>query len=202
MKVSPATVRRLRTERGWSQEQLALASGLSLRTIQRVEADGSASLETRTSLAGTFGIQLADLAGDANGQGRTAVTALPATSARYRIGVSVAGVAFIPAVFGYIGLLPAHIAWLATASTPVAVASLIYAGLSWYFSGSNISQPRLRRIALALFIFSAIFSVFASMHSGRASEVASAAQIGLLSVLIYFALDFLIARRRNPSRAA
>lgn len=64
MKISAARVRRLRTERGWSQDQLAVASGLSLRTIQRVEAEGAASRETRVSLAATFGVQLSELAGE------------------------------------------------------------------------------------------------------------------------------------------
>ncbi|MBI2398567.1 MAG: helix-turn-helix transcriptional regulator [Xanthomonadales bacterium] len=62
MKHSAGVVRRLRLERGWSQEQLALASGLSLRTIQRVEAEGSAALATKVCLAATFGIPLAELA--------------------------------------------------------------------------------------------------------------------------------------------
>jgi transcriptional regulator with XRE-family HTH domain len=61
MKVSAALVRRLRTERGWSQDQLAVASGLSLRTIQRIESEGVASMSSRVSLAATFGIALAQL---------------------------------------------------------------------------------------------------------------------------------------------
>lgn len=39
-------VKRLRTQRSWSQEQLAEYSGLSVRTIQRVESGNKASLET------------------------------------------------------------------------------------------------------------------------------------------------------------
>lgn len=61
MKISPSVVRRLRVARGWSQEQLATASGLSLRTIQRVEAEGVASMGTRVSLAATFALAQADL---------------------------------------------------------------------------------------------------------------------------------------------
>lgn len=61
MKISPSAVRRLRTERGWSQEQLAIASGLSLRTVQRVEAEGIASMGTAVSLAATYAVQLIEL---------------------------------------------------------------------------------------------------------------------------------------------
>lgn len=64
MKISPSTVRRLRTERGWSQDQLAIASGLSLRTIQRVEAEGITSMGSAVSLAATFEIQLIELQGE------------------------------------------------------------------------------------------------------------------------------------------
>jgi transcriptional regulator with XRE-family HTH domain len=61
MKISSSIVRRLRNERGWSQEQLAIASGLSLRTIQRVEAEGVASMATKVSLAATYAIDLDQL---------------------------------------------------------------------------------------------------------------------------------------------
>ena len=61
MKISPSNVRRLRVERGWPQEQLAVASGLSLRTVQRVEAQGIASLNTAASLAATFAVPLIEL---------------------------------------------------------------------------------------------------------------------------------------------
>ena len=66
MNISSAVVRHLRTKRGWSQEQLATVSGLSLRTIQRVEADGNASQGTRVSLAATFGIQLTEFSTEAD----------------------------------------------------------------------------------------------------------------------------------------
>ena len=64
MKISSSIVRRLRTERGWSQDQLAIASGLSLRTIQRVEAEGIASMDTAVSLAATYEIRLIELQED------------------------------------------------------------------------------------------------------------------------------------------
>lgn len=61
MKLSPAAVRDLRLSRGWSQDQLAIVSGISLRTVQRVEAEGFASINTAVSLASTFEVQLFEL---------------------------------------------------------------------------------------------------------------------------------------------
>ncbi len=54
-------VRKLRLENGWSQEHLAEISGLSIRTIQRVERGQKASLETIKSLAAVFEVDFYDL---------------------------------------------------------------------------------------------------------------------------------------------
>ena len=54
-------VRKLRLQRGWSQDQLAQLSGLSVRTIQRIERGQNAGLETLKSLAAVFEIPLTDL---------------------------------------------------------------------------------------------------------------------------------------------
>ncbi len=47
-------VRKLRLQRGWSQEQLAQLSGLSIRTIQRIERGQKPGLESLKSLAAVF----------------------------------------------------------------------------------------------------------------------------------------------------
>jgi len=46
--------------RGWSQEQLAEISGLSTRTVQRVEEGAPSSLDTRRALAVAFGFEDVD----------------------------------------------------------------------------------------------------------------------------------------------
>ncbi len=61
MKIDSATVKKLRETRSWSQEHLAEVAGVSLRTIQRVESEGSASLETRMAIASAFNMAPADL---------------------------------------------------------------------------------------------------------------------------------------------
>lgn len=56
MHVKSALIRKYRTDKLWSQEQLAQASGLGLRTIQRLEAQGQASIESVKSLAAVFNV--------------------------------------------------------------------------------------------------------------------------------------------------
>ena len=54
-------VQKLRLKQGWSQQQLADFSGLSVRTVQRIEADQAASIETLKSLAAVFEVDFATL---------------------------------------------------------------------------------------------------------------------------------------------
>jgi transcriptional regulator with XRE-family HTH domain len=101
MKIASPVVRRLRTERGWSQEQLAAVSGLSLRTIQRVEAEGTASMATRVSLAATFSVPLGELAG------ATAVIGTARERPAWHVGGLFVGLAILGCVLlGESGRLP------------------------------------------------------------------------------------------------
>jgi transcriptional regulator with XRE-family HTH domain len=50
-----------REARAWSQSHLAEVSGLSLRTIQRIEKTGTASLESVKSLASVFELSIDEL---------------------------------------------------------------------------------------------------------------------------------------------
>ncbi|WGY02083.1 helix-turn-helix transcriptional regulator [Nocardioides sp. QY071] len=54
-------IRDLRTARGWSQERLAEASGVAVRTIQRLEAGNDASLETLSLVATALEVSVRDL---------------------------------------------------------------------------------------------------------------------------------------------
>lgn len=51
-------IKELRKEKSWSQSLLAEASGLSLRTIQRLETNGKAAPETLLAVAGAFDIDV------------------------------------------------------------------------------------------------------------------------------------------------
>ncbi len=52
-------VRKLRLQRGWSQDQLAELTGLSVRTIQRLERGNTPSLESARALAAVFEVDIA-----------------------------------------------------------------------------------------------------------------------------------------------
>ncbi len=54
-------IRKLRLNRGWSQEHLAEISALSTRTIQRIERGQNPSLESLKSLAAVFEIDVSEL---------------------------------------------------------------------------------------------------------------------------------------------
>lgn len=54
-------IKKLRLQRSWSQEQLAEVSGLSVRTIQRIEKGQQAGLESLKALASVFEINVSEL---------------------------------------------------------------------------------------------------------------------------------------------
>jgi len=61
MKINRNLILALRKQRSWSQDELAVASGLNLRTVQRIERSGSVSLQSKKALAAAFNIDVNDL---------------------------------------------------------------------------------------------------------------------------------------------
>ena len=51
-------IRKLRLQKGWTQEELAEMCGISARTIQRIERGHPAGLETLKSLAAVFEVDI------------------------------------------------------------------------------------------------------------------------------------------------
>lgn len=67
-------IRKLRLQRGWSQDQLAQLSGLSIRTIQRIERGEKPSLESLKSLAAVFETTIEELQTEPDMQNDTSIT--------------------------------------------------------------------------------------------------------------------------------
>jgi transcriptional regulator with XRE-family HTH domain len=58
---SPLLIQKLRLQRGWSQEQLAELTGLSVRTIQRIERGQTPSAESLKALAAVLEVNFGAL---------------------------------------------------------------------------------------------------------------------------------------------
>jgi transcriptional regulator with XRE-family HTH domain len=61
MEVNAQKIKKLRGEKAWTQQHLADACSVSLRTVQRVERYGNASQETVLSLASVLEIDKNDI---------------------------------------------------------------------------------------------------------------------------------------------
>ena len=61
MRVNAELVLQLRKDKAWSQEELSIASGVNLRTIQRIEKEATASLQSVKALASAFNTSIQDL---------------------------------------------------------------------------------------------------------------------------------------------
>ena len=64
VQLRPELIRTERERRAWTQEHVAELAGLGVRTIQRVEATGTASVESATALSAVLEIPLAALRAD------------------------------------------------------------------------------------------------------------------------------------------
>jgi DNA-binding XRE family transcriptional regulator len=61
VRVNGKLIKELRIKHSYSQEKLAAIVGVNLRTIQRIEVNGVASLDTRGALASALGVRPEDL---------------------------------------------------------------------------------------------------------------------------------------------
>ncbi len=77
VKVDGKRIRQLREARGWSQEHLASICGLSPRTVQRLETEGNASLESQMAMAAALEVAAEDLLAHAPANNALAAVASP-----------------------------------------------------------------------------------------------------------------------------
>ena len=200
MKLSAKTVKRLRNERSWSQEQLAEIAGVSLRTIQRVEADGSASRETRTALAAVFEVDVRDLAEAEPATPSESPSPLPskinATPKQYRV---VGAIALLAAVLSagamYFPVEPMPSA-LTTLAPMIAIAGALYSGFGWYFSGREPLSTPARRTAQFGFIACALVLLFSCFSASPRATATVYLQMMLFACAIRHAFDWYFSRSR------
>ena len=61
MRINADLVIKARKSKSWSQEELAIAAGLNLRTVQRIESEAAASLQSKKALASALDLDIHDL---------------------------------------------------------------------------------------------------------------------------------------------
>jgi len=71
MQLDVQKLKTLRESRAWSQSHLADVSGISLRTIQRIEKSGKASPESAKSICSAYDIIVTDIIASKNIQADT-----------------------------------------------------------------------------------------------------------------------------------
>lgn len=146
-------VKELRRKRGWTQEQLAQASGLSLRTIQRVEAESKASIETKVCLAATFEVELSEL----DVQSEAVANISKAKSSKPIFVILLASVAV-----SLLGLLWSEPRIVFIVANAISIWAFIYLMFNWYFTSAMKNNNTLKNTVRVGFIYSALFLLFSS----------------------------------------
>lgn len=92
-------LRQLRESNAWSQSHLAEASGVSIRTIQRIEKTGTASPESAKNICAAFDIRFEEIHVDGNYQGSKPIVA---ESAKFKVSNMDKKAALIAFIFAFI----------------------------------------------------------------------------------------------------
>ncbi|MCL1075935.1 helix-turn-helix domain-containing protein [Shewanella dokdonensis] len=177
--INSEVVKNLRKNAGWSQEQLAQAAGISLRTIQRVETAGKSSRETKLCLAATFNVDLADL------------EVKPHVINTTRRSNWVAATLFLlTATVSCIGLYNDVSNPLFFIANLTAISTFIYSVFSWYFASAPTLRADMRTTVNAGFIYLAIFAFFSLL-----GNLGTAVLMPMLLSLALFCSVFFVINR-------
>lgn len=178
MSINAEQVKALRESRGWSQEHLAEVSGLSLRTVQRVEAEGKGARETKLSLAAAFDVPIGrlckdenNLAGSSAGVDPTAMTLLSTGTLLVVLGLIIgmaegmllAGVAIQISGLSVYGLDRLNGMRRAAGLTPLIRTGASMAGISLLVSAISVAVIGLARPLLFWWIPASVLAVVGAL---------------------------------------
>jgi transcriptional regulator with XRE-family HTH domain len=194
MKIDSEKVRNLRNKRGWSQEQLSASSGLSLRTIQRVEAEGNISRESKVCLAATFDINLSEL--DFVGALKTNTDSVVKYKPN-KIVISVGLLSFLISVVGYLFFTePSYIFLIANMFV---LSTIMHSLLNWYFSESTKNQSVLKRSVRVFFIYVFCYSAFSLIGGQSTNTLFNGLLSGFVFCIIYFLIDLKLSTGKSSN---
>ena len=194
MNINSKIIRSLREERAWSQDHLAQVAGVSLRTIQRVEADGSASAETKMALATAFGVSLSEL----TPKGAAVEISVPiaVTPVRYKIALTFALTALVPVIINQLSTKFPPME-LSTFCLFVAISLGLYGGFGGYFHGLVRKTSTGKSAAQVGFVSFAIFSFFTAFSAAPRELMLAGLQMAVLATGIYFGFAYFLSRKRS-----
>jgi transcriptional regulator with XRE-family HTH domain len=192
MKINSEKVRELRNNKGWSQEQLSVSSGLSLRTIQRIEAEGNISRESKVCLAATFDIDLNEL---------DFFDVLPINSIKVapykpnKIVISVGLTSIILSMIGYLFFSEPNYIFLI--ANMISVSSIIHSLFNWYFSESERIPSVLKRSVRVTFIYLFCYLTFSLIGEQSAGTLLNGLVSGLIFGIAYYFIDLKLSVEKN-----
>lgn len=187
--INSEIVKEMRTKRGWSQEQLAQASGIGLRTIQRVESEGRASRETKVCLAATFSVSLEEL------DRKELVTPKRSNSVFNKSVVGAFLIAF--AISAYGGIFSDELNTVSGIANVVTVATGFYIAFLWFFSVSAPDATPIRKTVKVGFIYSSLFLMFSSVGQQSFNIPLTLLFSALIFCLAYYAFLYFAESRKR-----
>ncbi|MBL4911231.1 MAG: helix-turn-helix transcriptional regulator [Alteromonadaceae bacterium] len=192
MKINSEKVRELRNNKGWSQEQLSVFSGLSLRTIQRIESEGKISRESKVCLAATFDIDLNEL---------DFFDVFPINSIKVapykpnKIVISVGLLSIILSMIGY--LFFSEPSYIFLTANMICISSIIHSLLDWYFSESERISSVLKRSVRVTFIYLFCYLTFSLIGEQSAGTLLNGLVSGLIFGVVYYFIDLRFSVEKN-----
>ncbi len=194
MKINSEKVRELRNKRGWSQDQLSASSGLSLRTIQRVEAEGNISRESKVCLAATFDIDLSEL--DFVGTLKTNTDSVVKYKPN-KIVISLGLLSFIISVVGYLFFTePSYIFLIANM---FGIFAIMHSLFDWYFSEGKQTQSTLKRSVRVFLIYTFCYSTFSLIGGQSTGALLNGILSGFIFGVIYYFVDLKFSTIKNTN---
>lgn len=189
MKINADNVRQFRHNKGWSQEQLSHASGIGLRTIQRVEAQGNGSRETAVCLAATFDVELTTIMADESPKDNNVDDGMTAYQVP-RVVLWGGSVALLISILSPIFFTSYNI--FTAFANFLTLAAIFYIAFGWYFQRRAHSAIDInRKTARACFIFLACYFTFYAFSDQSKFSAAG----GLLSCAIFCVIYYILLNK-------
>lgn len=188
MQLDALLVKSLREKKGWSQSDLAEVSGLSLRTVQRVESTGNASRETKICLAAAFDVPHETLQHQANISQQKKV---PHQNLGLRTPHILCLALACISLVNYFAQLSSALGFIANTGF---IALFIYCALDWYLDNHVENRSILKQAVQVGSIFVFIFLLLGAFGDQKMYGV-MALTGGIVAAFIFAVCSFYMSKK-------